>query len=657
EAVSHDFAGIDVHPLAVLMAKANLLLALGEDARGHKTQVRLPIFMADTLQTEVDDKKGYLSIPAAKGCVFYLPLASIENHADQLDRMIEEMHEFARAIAEDGVAVEAARKGFVKKFPFLENGSNREWFFWKQNIETAAKLIKMKRNSVWAFILKNTYRPTFLRKRRVDYIVGNPPWLSYRYIKDEQYKKRIKELASDLALFGKKSSHLITQLDLSTIFYRHCEATFLAEGGKMGFVLPRSVIIGAKQHEGFQKQNQFSLVIDCERVENLFNVPTCVLFRLGGTCGGDQIPSLVLEGRVTPRNAALEIAKQLLHMSEGEHTLVSHEAKSPWYRKMAFQGATIVPRSLYFVERDEDCADVKDAPYLQSSQEAIREAKYQWRHKSVQVSGQVESDYLYYTILAKDLLPFCVRSADPIFLPIKANRQGRLEFYNTNRMIESGQTKAMKWLAYVERTWNHFRKSEQYDACGRLNYNGLLLCQDPKAKYAVIYNGSGTNLTSAVHSYGHFKTLDGIPVQGFIADAKTYYLYLNSEQHADYLCAALNAEPVMEAIKETMPRGLMGERDIHRRPFEACHIPQFDPSVGLHQQIAALGMVCRKKAEKVAEKMEGPIGRARLEMRAYLEDELKQLDPLVAELIQYKGAAKPKPKKRSSKPGELMLLF
>ena len=46
--VNH-LAGIDVHPLAVIIAKTNLLLALGDELKGHGQAVGLPVFLADSL--------------------------------------------------------------------------------------------------------------------------------------------------------------------------------------------------------------------------------------------------------------------------------------------------------------------------------------------------------------------------------------------------------------------------------------------------------------------------------------------------------------------------------------------------------------------------------------------------------------------------------
>lgn len=656
EAVSGDLAGVDVHPLAVLMAKANLLLALGADARGHKGQIRLPVFMADTLQTELDESKGFLKIPASAGRIFHIPLASIERPPEDLDRMIEEMQRFAEAAAAPGGNLEAAKKGFLGLFPFLsENNGAHEGTLWRYNVEVATKLVREKKNSIWAFILKNAFRPTFIRRRKAEYVVGNPPWLSYRYIKDADYKTRVRQLATDLGLTSRKSAHLLTQLDLSTIFYRHCEAGFLAEGGKMAMILPRSVIIGAKQHALFQEQGGFSLILDCERVQNLFNVPACVILRLEETVSSAAIPCEVIAGKLEKRNIPWSQAKKSLVVQESSHEFVTHEMRSPWYRQRALQGATIVPRAFWFVEPDPTAYPNPTASYLQTTAEATEEAKAVWKRERIALSGQIESKYMFFTVLAKGLLPFAVSRREPVFLPIKMGRGGGVSLLDRNALLAEGDRCASVWLAQAERYWEKFRsKGNARTLLEWIDYNGKLTSQNLQHKYVVIYNTSGTNLTATCVDTSLKQTANQIPVNGFLADAKTYYLYLDSQPHADYLTAVLNSEPVMEAIKATMPRGQMGPRDIHRRAFEVCEIPLFDPQLELHQEIAVLGEACRKKASKVAEKLVGLVGRVRQEMRLYLDPEIKQINHLVSRLL--KGQ-KARPKKSSVIPplGQLPL--
>ncbi|MGB9622781.1 MAG: hypothetical protein ACPL07_02940 [Candidatus Bathyarchaeia archaeon] len=57
-----------------------------------------------------------------------------------------------------------------------------------------AELIKCKRDTIWSFIMKNYYKPVFLSEKKFDCLVGNPPWLSYRYVKSTDYQEFLKDL-------------------------------------------------------------------------------------------------------------------------------------------------------------------------------------------------------------------------------------------------------------------------------------------------------------------------------------------------------------------------------------------------------------------------------------------------------------------------------
>ena len=109
-----------------------------------------------------------------------------------------------------------------------------------------------------------------------------------------------------------------------------------------------------------------------------------------------------------------------------------------------------------------------------------------------------------------------------------------------------------------------------------LNFNGKLTSQKFRAKFVVLYNKSGTNLSAAMLTPKETKKIGGIAIKGFVADNVCYRYSAASEEEAAFLVGILNSSAVNEAIKPYQPEGLMGERDIHRRPFEACAIPLFD---------------------------------------------------------------------------------
>src|SRR5439155_3826481 len=205
---------------------------------------------------------------------FHIPLATVVR--GELDELIDFLSDFAHRGSKSEDAAERATKAVSAHVAKLE--SETEIFWWLHNFRLLLKLDKQRRNTIWAYILKNAYRPEFLRQEKVDYIAGNPPWLSYRYIKDEGYKARMKSLTFEHGLLGRGEMKLFTQMDTSTLFVAHCEREFLRPGGALGMVLPKTVILPAKQHLAFQHKG-FNEVHDFTGVEPLFNVRTCMIIR------------------------------------------------------------------------------------------------------------------------------------------------------------------------------------------------------------------------------------------------------------------------------------------------------------------------------------------------------------------------------------------
>ena len=121
-------------------------------------------------------------------------------------------------------------------------------------------------------------------------IAGNPPWLAYRYIKDKTYQAEVKKLTFGYGLLGSGDVKLFTTMDLSTLFMVHCEARYLRPGGMIAFVMPRSVVTGARQHRAFRGRG-LTRVLDLQAVTPLFNTETCVLIRRADDLHADQIPT------------------------------------------------------------------------------------------------------------------------------------------------------------------------------------------------------------------------------------------------------------------------------------------------------------------------------------------------------------------------------
>ena len=166
-----------------------------------------------------------------------------------------------------------------------------------------------------------------------------------------------------------------------------------------------------------------------------------------------------------------------------------------------------------------------------------------------------------------------------------------------------------------------------------LDFNSKLTEQSLRAKFIVLYNKSGTNLSAAMLTPKETKKIGALPIRGFVTDNVCYRYYAASEDEAAYLIGILNSSVVNEAIKPYQPEGLMGERDIHRRPFEVCAIPLFEEKNLLHQRIARVAIAAREELLKIVPKMQTPVATARADARRLVAGKLNKLDELVAKLF------------------------
>ena len=99
-------------------------------------------------------------------------------------------------------------------------------------------------------------------------------------------------------------------------------------------------------------------------------------------------------------------------------------------------------------------------------------------------------------------------------------------------------------------------------------------------------------------------------------------------------------------IKPFQTQGIYhGERDIHRRPFEACNIPLFDPTNELHREIAKVSAAARAELLPIVPKMVLPVAGARAAARDLVAGKLALLDDLTRRLL---GSAPVTPKKRTT---------
>jgi len=577
---------------------------------------------------------GLPKFPRGIPNTFNIPAKMLEKGTGVIDDVIDQVTEFA---TQPGQPIDSLLPGLRA---YLKNlGLGKLYTWWAGNLRLLHFLIAERRDTVYRFILKNAFRPAFLAERKFDFVCGNPPWLAYRFIRDKAYQQMVKDLVFQLGLLERGEVKLFTQMELATLFFAFSYTHYLREGGMIVFVMPRSVLTGAKQHRHFQQKGLgFVRVIDCENVEPLFNVPSCVIAAKKGVKSGWPVKSLKISGRLPVRNLPLKDAWEVLSFVETSFTppFSSAGPASPYLDKFV-QGATIVPRCFWFVRPAAEAWVVDPLrPALETDPEIQKQAKKPW--KGISLSGEVEADFLFTTLLSTHLFPFGYRKLSLLVLPLVIKPSGKGWLIDAKEAVRKGKTGLATWLRTAENFWKERKKSSQ-PLLEWLDYQGKLTRQQPVGCFKVVYNTSGTNLCACVLTTSNPAFIGGMNLRakGFVADMVTYWFETTSDEEAHYLCAVLNAPLVDKAIKPFQPRGAMGERHITRLAFEVLPIPTFDPANGHHVELAELSRACHEKVTQAIVEgripTTGPIGRLRQKVREFLSAELLVINHLTREIL------------------------
>lgn len=660
--------GVDVHPLAVIISRATYLTTLGRELLEYRVgDLVVPVYLSDSinLPTEAITVQGGVKVYSvlADGLELVIP-ADLAEYPLLADSVVDIVRDYVKDVV-SGVTSDLGyfRSYILSRVPelkALDFGIIQALYYTAKNL---VNLTNRKRDTVWGFILKNYYKPIFLNKRKFDVIVGNPPWLSYRYVRSIDYQKFLKELIVDkYALLYSEKVELMTHMELATLFLVSCADLYLKKDGVIGYVMPRSVFSADQHHNLRAGSLNLSLavtkIVDLKEVSPLFNVPACILFCKHGAKVSYPIEGRVLSGRFPKKNFGYHSAMSLIEKNVrtrfelrqvGERSFLAQvgaeptpfvSGRSPYYKNFR-QGATIVPRPAWFT-------DIKPhpklglnpkMPYVITSSRAADKAKE--AYKDVNLRGNVEADFLYGVLSGSELVPFGHLEPLIAVLPIEPNNKtGGYRLVQRSEARGRGFTGLEKWLKRVEEVWKAKRgeKAEKADVYQWLDYQGKLTAQSPSKKFKVLYNTSGTYLVSCVaENMPRTIRINGarIRLNGLVADAKIYWYETNNEDEAHYLSAILNSSYLDKLLKPMQTRGAFGERDIHKKPLE-FPIPLYNPGDLAHRKLAELSKTCHKKTAQIlpalAQKYRN-IGKIRSEIKKHLIDEIAEIDTLVKKLI------------------------
>ncbi len=237
--------GMDLHPVAVTLARVTYLLAIGRDRLMHPDRgpIQVPVYLGDAVQwrreahdlfssgnlvIETDDRKQLFESELR------FPEELLEDPG-RFNQIVESMTNLAGR-RKPGSAVPKL-SGLYQRLAVSPDAQKTL----DTTFRTLCDLHDEGRDHIWSYYVRNLARPWWLAlpKNRVDALVGNPPWLAFRFM-TEAMQKAFRDYSDERGLWH--GAKVATHQDLSGLFLVRAVERYLKIGGRFAFVMPNAAI-------------------------------------------------------------------------------------------------------------------------------------------------------------------------------------------------------------------------------------------------------------------------------------------------------------------------------------------------------------------------------------------------------------------------------
>ena len=649
-------AGIDVHPVAVHLARAAWVLAAQPAIQaavedGFAANITVPVYLGDALQLRFRTGDMFaehnvtVQVEDEDNTELVFPV-SLVDRAETFDALMSDIAEAIEGDDDPNLALDDHQ--------IAEPGERQVL---QKTIASMQRLHAEGRNHIWAYYTRNLVRPVALSRNKVDVIVGNPPWLIYRNTASTlrtELERQSKDLYG-IWVGGRHANHQ----DISSLFFARCVDLYLKDSGVIGMVMPHSALqtgqhskwrTGAWQTKAVGRGRNrtagrvlsvdfdHKMAWDLEGLEpnTFFPVPASVVFaRRSGE-----------DGKATP--LAGQVERWLGEPGEDSDRRkrvaivdTSTASISP-YAGLSRQGAVIVPRCLFFVEETRNPAIVQAGQAITVNPRRGSQDKAPWKSLDLAtVSEQtVEVAHVFDVHLGETIVPYATLDPLRAVLPLKRGEHEVPTSKNGVGGIRLGglsQRMRDRWRV-VSNLWEANRAAAaKMNLSGQLDYYGKLSSQlewqrAPEIRpVRIAYAGSGRPTAALVSD------------ETMLIDYTLFWVACKDMEEASYLLAIINSEALYEGVQPLMPKGQFGARHVQKQLWK-LPIPEFDPEDSLHAVVSEAGRVAAEgAAERLArlrqDRGEVTVTIARREVRKWLRESTdgKAVEEAVEELLAKTG--------------------
>lgn len=589
--LSESITGFDVDPLAVILAKIGWVLSAREWL-DPSIATSIPVYHADSLfaatpltklvdesgsshhEMRLDDKRvllpAFLISPSYRALFdllldrgYAMAMSSAQSKESELtDVLLSELVENVTA---------SSKCNFDHEEMVLLKD------FMSDLLLTLEDLQRAGRNGIWAFILRNSYRPGLVAGK-FNGLVSNPPWLALSKIASNPYTNTLKQKADSYAIKPPGPAHL--HVEMATIFLLHAVEKYLVAGAAIGCVLPES-IMSAHHHAPFRLASYSSASHPVKlRVDELwcvekgtFKNEAVVLFGTKDQPNTKDIPGYCVSKETKTGVTFKRIVK-------GNRTAWSSNdslgAKGTGFFKPApfRQGADVMPRTLIFhslIEASTTGSWNISKITASSSERYLKALAKEYKTFYLEVNG-VSDKVVFDVLLSHHLTPFDIGDGAKGLLPIKRSASGSWQSVSLTELASMGQATVNAFRSVIEALGDKATTQSYFD---RIETRMKKLSKQDWAEGWLVFMGAGgSNVCAAYAPASHFDR------NKTVIDQTLYWVEVESEEEAIYFTGLLNSMAINECIREFQPRGQFGERHIHKLPLGVT--PPFDSENQAH---------------------------------------------------------------------------
>ena len=632
-------SGIDVHPVAVHLARAAWVLAAQPAIQaaveeGFDESITVPIYLGDALQLRFRTGDMFaehnvtIQVNDERNTELVFPVSLVDRPED-FDALMGDVSEALEKDVHPFVALDDHK---------IEAGSTERAIL-EGTIDALQTLHKEGRNHIWAYYTRNLVRPVALSRGKVDVVIGNPPWLNYNQTVST-LRTELERQSKDLYGIWTGGRFAATQ-DVAGLFFARCVDLYLKDGGVIGMVLPHSALQSgqyAKWRTGTWQEKprgrgrnrsrgrvlsvgfSFKMAWDLEGLEpnTFFPIPACVVFALRTEKTGDATP---LAGDVERWQG-----KPGPNADRRDSTTIfdtSVKGDSP-YANFTRRGADIYPRCLFYVEEVENPAVIQAGQTVTVNPRRGPYDKNPWRSLDLTaITGQtIEKAHLFDVHLGETLAPYVTLTPLKAILPMRiGDGEIPVDEGGVSRVRMGGLERRMRdrWRV-VSRLWEDNKAAaNKLDLLGRLDYYGNLSAQLDWTKK------SGERPVRLVYTSAGVPTAALFEETDAVVDYKLFWTTCRNTDEAYYLLAIINSDALKEAVAPLMSKGQFGARDLQKHLWK-LPIPEFDADDPLHAEISDAGRAAAAGAAQRLSELRAQRGDnvsvtiARRELRAWLRN-------------------------------------